>query len=135
MLLFWLTVATLIVGGVLASATLIIAKRPNAKQLIDQLTPIEGIVGCVALGLGIWNLIDIIPNIGGVFSTLRGILLFLGLLCLLGVGFLLAFSIIGKFLGPTGASIASKLAPFKGLMGLVCIGLGVFILLQYIFKF
>lgn len=131
MLLFWLTVATLIVGGLLASATLIIAKKPNAKQLIDQLTPIEGIVGCVALGVGIWNLIEIIPAIGTVFSTLRGILLFLGLLCLLGVGFLLAFSIIGKVLGPTGASIAAKLAPFKGLMGLACIGLGVFILFKF----
>ncbi len=134
-MLFWLTVVTLILAGALACSTLILGKRPDAKALMDKLAPFEGIIGCVALGIGLWNLIDTIPNIGSVFKSVIGIIAFLGTLSLIGVGFLLAMSIIGKFLGPTGAAIASKLAPFKILMGIICIALGIFIPLNtYVLK-
>ncbi len=34
-----------IAGGILAASALIIARKPNAKQLIDKLTPYQGWIG------------------------------------------------------------------------------------------
>lgn len=134
-LLGWLTIVTLILAGALAASALIIGKRPDAKAMMDKLVPFEGIIGCVALGIGLWGLIDIIPHIGGVFGSGLGIIGFLGTLCLLGVGFLLSFGIIGKFLGDAGKAVAGKLMPLKVLMGMFCLILGIFIPLNtYVLK-
>ena len=34
-----------IAGGILAASALIIARKPNAKELIDKLTPYQGWIG------------------------------------------------------------------------------------------
>lgn len=135
MLLFWLTIVTMIVAGALAASSLIIAKRPDAKQMMDKLAPIEGIVGIVALVLGLWNLIDTIGALSVVFSSVIGIIAFIGTLALIGVGFLLSLSILGKFMGQAGANIGAKLMPFKVLMGVISIIIGIFIPLNtYVLK-
>ena len=36
-----------ILGGILAASSLIIAKKPNAKELIDKLTPYQGWIGLI----------------------------------------------------------------------------------------
>ena len=131
MLQFWIAVAVLILAGALAAAPLIAGKNPSLGKMIDQLKPFEAILGIVALAIAIWGLINIIPNIGALFSSLRGIAGILGTLALLGVGFLLSFPMIGSALGPTGANLAKSLTPFKGLMGLVCVGLGIFSAVTY----
>ena len=38
-----------IAGGLLAASNLIIARKPNAKDLIDKLTPYQGWIGIVML--------------------------------------------------------------------------------------
>ena len=45
-----ITVVLLLAGGLLGAANLIVAKKPNAKELIDKLTPYQGWIG-VALVL------------------------------------------------------------------------------------
>jgi hypothetical protein len=36
-----------IAGGILAASALIIARKPNAKQLVDKITPYQGWIGIV----------------------------------------------------------------------------------------
>jgi len=46
-----------IAGGILAASALIIARKPNAKELIDKLTPYQGWIGVVMFGWGIWEIL------------------------------------------------------------------------------
>ena len=41
-----------ILGGLLASSSIIIAKKPNAKELIDKITPFQGWIGII---LAVWD--------------------------------------------------------------------------------
>ena len=133
-MLFWLTVVTMILAGALAAAPLILGNRPDSKALFDKLMPFEGIIGGVALVLGVIYLIDSIQVIDVLFSNIRGILLFSGVLSLLLTGFLLSLGILGKLLGPGVNNVATKLMPFKAIIGLVCALFGVLCIILYFTK-
>ncbi|HTL32277.1 MAG TPA: hypothetical protein VL326_04090 [Kofleriaceae bacterium] len=51
-----------ILGGILATSNIIVAKRPDAKQLIDRLTPYQVFIG---VGLVIVGLIDFVKSLKG----------------------------------------------------------------------
>jgi hypothetical protein len=51
-----------ILGGILATSNIIVAKRPDAKQLIDKLTPYQVFIG---VGLVIVGLIDFVKSLKG----------------------------------------------------------------------
>ena len=54
----YLWAAILIAGGILGCAGLIVAKKPDAKELIGKLQPFQAGIGLALLGFGIWNLLD-----------------------------------------------------------------------------
>ena len=49
-----------IAGGILAASSLIIARKPNAKDLIDKITPYQGWIGIVMFFWGVWGTLDCI---------------------------------------------------------------------------
>src|SRR5215470_7557295 len=51
-----ITSLILLAGGLLGAANLLIAKRPNARELIDKLVPFAGIIGIIML---LWGLRDL----------------------------------------------------------------------------
>ena len=121
-----------IAGGILAASGLIIASKPNAKQLIDKLTPYQGWIGICMFFWGIWECFDVLTNIGllktmplrWIFWTGSGV-------ADLVVGFLLGFGLITKYTlskSPAalakGQQIRAKLAVYQGLFGLLAIGMG-----------
>ena len=53
-----ISVLILLAGGILGAANLIVAKKPDAKVLIEKLTPFQGIIGIVMLVWGVWGLIN-----------------------------------------------------------------------------
>jgi hypothetical protein len=129
-----MTTAFLVVGGILAAASLIVAKKPNAQQLIDKLTPYQGWVGIVLFIWGIYDLIHLLGNIGVYFkaSVLISVFLLVAVPTELVVGFLLGFGLITKYAlsknataMEKGQQIRGKLAAFQGPLGLVAIGVGV----------
>ena len=61
----------LIAGGILAASGLIIAKKPDAKQLIDKLMPYQAIIGVVLLALGILNLLRWIGSVFGLITEVH----------------------------------------------------------------
>ena len=53
-----------IAGGILAASALIIARKPNAKELIDKLTPYQGWIGIVMFFWGIWGVLGSLRTLG-----------------------------------------------------------------------
>jgi hypothetical protein len=122
-----------IAGGLLAASNLIIAKKPNAKDLIDKLTPYQGWIGVVMFFWGIWGTFDCLR-----FMSLISVRPLFWTFWLassvadLVVGFLLGFGLITKYaLGKNAAAqvrgqqIRQKLAGYQGGFGLLAIVMGV----------
>jgi len=122
-----------ICGGIIAASNLIIARKPNAKDLIDKLTPYQGWIGIVMFFWGIWGMFDQLRFISLLSS--HPMLWILGLASAaadLVVGFLLGFGLISKYtLGKSAAAQArgqqfrARLAPWQGTFGLLAIAMGV----------
>jgi len=121
-----------IVGGLLAASALIIARKPNAKDLIDKLTPYQGWIGLVMFVWGVWDSITILRNISGLVHAPLIMLFAIAITVTdLAVGFLLGFGLLTKYaLGksPTalarGQQVRAKLATYQGVFGLAAIALG-----------
>ncbi|MBW2276982.1 MAG: hypothetical protein JRF63_05780 [Deltaproteobacteria bacterium] len=130
----------MIVAGILAAAGLIVSKKPEAKDLIDKLTPYQGWIGIVLFFWGIFDIINAIGVLawaGFVFFLIYLIVAILELL----LGFLLGFGLITKFAlskndeaKAKGQMIRGKLAPFQGILGFLAIAMAiVFIVLGFMF--
>jgi hypothetical protein len=131
-----------IAGGILAASALIIARKPNAKQLIDKLTPYQGWIGVVMFFWGIWEVLGVVRSMSLIsVYPVRWILFLAIAVADLVVGFLLGFGLITKWTlssSPAalarGQQIRGKLAGYQGAFGLLAIVTGVlFIVWPYIF--
>jgi hypothetical protein len=126
-----------IAGGILAASALIIARRPDAKQVIDRLTPYQGWIGLALFGWGVFDLIHLVRVIS--FFPHMPILFTVVTLCVvvdLLVGFLLGFGLITKYAlskSPQamkrGQELRVKLAKYQGAFGLAAICSGVTLLI------
>jgi hypothetical protein len=121
----------LAVLGVLGASSLIIARKPDAAQLIGKMAPYQGWIGAVSALWGVWIVISSILNLrwlsvapvywvtflaDGVLQALLGILL--------GVGVMKTFIKDAPAQAKMDQTVA-KLAPYQGTLGLIAIGLGV----------
>ena len=125
-----ITVVILLAGGLLGAANLIIAKKPNAKELIEKLTPYQGWIGVVLVLWGIWDLIGVLRSLG-TFSVFWLVWLVTAV-TELGLGFLLGYGLISKYvLGSSpqalekGQQLRARLANYQGPLGVVAIGLAI----------
>lgn len=122
-----------IAGGILAASSLIIARKPNAKDLIDKLTPYQGWIGLVMFFWGVWDTLGAVRMMS--LLSVRPLLWIFWLstsVIDLIVGFLLGFGLITKYaLGKSpqamarGQQIRAKLAGYQGTFGLLAIAAGV----------
>src|SRR5262245_9613058 len=114
-----------IAGGILAASTLIVAKKPNAKELINKLTPYTGWIVIVMLIWGICRGINIIRFLG--VRTHAPVLFLLVLATTVSdlvVGFLLGFGLITKYTmngnalaRARGEAIRTRLVPYQATFG------------------
>lgn len=119
-----------ILGGILASSSFIIAKKPNAKDLIDKLTPFQGWIGLILAFWGTWNAIQLVLNpkpIELVWIIALGI-------CVVEfvVGFVLGYGLISKYFlersevaKEKGQQLRIKLIKYQVPGGIILIILGV----------
>jgi len=121
-----------IAGGILAASALIVARKPNAKDLIDKLTPYQGWIGVIMFLWGVWAGIDCVTHLGllGTNPVFFAFWLASGAADLL-VGFLLGFGLITKYAlakNPAaearGQRIRARLVPYQGMCGLFAIAMG-----------
>lgn len=119
-----------IIGGLIATSSVIIAKKPNAKELLDKLTPYQGWIGVVLTFWGVWGIISLVLNIGNM-GTAWIIGLAVSVVEFI-VGFLLAYGLISKYLleknetaKEKGQALRLKLAKYQIPAGFILIVLGV----------
>jgi len=79
-----------IIGGIIAASSLIVAKKPNAQELLDKLTPFQGWIGVILL---IWSIQGILASIRffSIIGLATSAIMFI-------VGFLLAYGLLSKYL-------------------------------------
>jgi hypothetical protein len=121
----------LIVGGVVAASSLIVAKKPDAKAMLDKLVPFQALIGLVLLGFGVIFFVllgpvsafkaikeDALPAVANLGGVLIAIVL----------GFVFALpQIIRAAPGAEARAneMAQKIAPFQLLLGLAAAACGI----------
>jgi hypothetical protein len=118
-----------IAGGLLAASALIIARKPNAQQLIDKLTPMQGWIGILMFLWGIWDMLFCIRNFSALAHTPLFLVFALAITAAdLVVGFLLGFGLITKYTlrgnaaaMARGQAIRARLAPLQGAFGVLAV--------------
>jgi hypothetical protein len=87
-----------ILGGIIAASAFILKRKPNAKELIDKITPYQGWIGICMFGWGVWELIGSLTHMSLMkASMLLWLFWFLSAVADFGVGFLLGFGLISKY--------------------------------------
>lgn len=119
-----------ILGGILACAGLIISKKPDAKEILDKLTPFQAWIGVVLTIWGVWGIIQSFLNIGSIGMS-WGINLGISVAEFI-VGFLLAYGLISQYLleknetaKAKGQELRLKLTNYQVSAGIILIVLGV----------
>lgn len=120
----------LAVLGVLGASNIIIARRPDAKEMIGKLAPYQGWIGAISAIWGVWMVISSILSIGWLAVAPIYWVTYLadGVLQLL-LGLLLGVGVIKQFVKDPTANekmdqTIAKLAPYQGILGLIAIGVG-----------
>jgi D-alanyl-lipoteichoic acid acyltransferase DltB (MBOAT superfamily) len=130
-----------IAGGILAASALIVARKPNAKDLIDKLTPYQGWIGIVMFLWGIYATFTCVRYIGVLSDApILWTLSLASAVADLVVGFLLGFGLITKYTldgNPVararGQQLRERLARYQGAFGLLAIAMGtLYILWPYV---
>lgn len=117
---------TLIVLSILAVPSLLLAKKPNAKELLDKITPYQGWIGLVFCFWGVWGIIQAILNMGLLTDyPIWWITWLAGSVVEAVLGFLLGYGMINKLVlskneeaKKKGEALLAKLAPIQGKLGL-----------------
>lgn len=128
----------LIILGILAVPSLLLSRKPDAKEYLDKITPYQGWIGLVFCFWGIWGIIQSVLHIGSM-----GTYWIIGLavsVVTAALGFLLGYGMIQELLlskneeaMKKGAELKAKLAPMQGKFGIAAIILGLIAILVRIF--
>jgi hypothetical protein len=122
----------LVILGLLAVPSLILSKKPNAKELFDKVAPYQGWFGVVFALWGIWGIINSVLGIGllATWPILWISYLVVSVVCA-GLGFILGYGLIQKHAlsknekaKEAGEKVLAKLLPWQGTLGVIAIVLG-----------
>ncbi len=127
---------TLVLLSIIAVPSLVLSKKPNAKELLEKIEPYQGWIGLVFCFWGVWGIVTSILNIGWLTSApIWWITLLAGSIVEATLGFMLGFGLMNKlFLGKNekakekAAEIRSKIAPKQGKLGILGIVVGVWMI-------
>ena len=133
----------LFVLGFLAVPSLILAKKPNAKELFEKIAPYQGIIGIVGVLWGVWNIIGCIRFVSLLqLLPVLWILWLVAAVLMVGLGFILGYGLISKVAlskneqaAASGAALLQKLMPLQGKMGLLAIIVGVALIVAAVIYF
>ncbi|WP_299780698.1 hypothetical protein [uncultured Formosa sp.] len=134
---------TLILLSFIAVPSLLLSKKPNAKELLEKIEPYQGWIGLVCCFYGVWGIVFSILNLGWIttFPIWWGTLL-AGNIIQSILGFMLGFSLINKYvLSKNDAAkekaiiLREKLAPKQGKLGLVGLIVGAWMIVANILFF
>jgi hypothetical protein len=116
-----------ILGGVFALSSVIIANKPDARTLIDKLTPYQALIGLVLVILGVIDVVRALPYLSDAFTVnyiyAAVVLSMLAVSVLLGALFgmpQIAKMIAGRSPADHKAlEISHEIAPYQIILGLI----------------
>ena len=131
----------LFVLGALAAPGLVLAKRPDARELMAKITPYQGWIGAVSAVWGLWGIISSVLHMGSLkhspiywLTVLAVAVVQAALGLLLGVGVMKTFIKNPEAQAKMDQTIV-KLQPKQGKLGLVAMCLGVWMVIAgFLFK-
>ena len=126
---------TLIILGLLAAPSLLLSKKPNAKELLDKITPYQGWIGLVFCFWGIWGVIQAILSLSLLSAfPIWWITWIAGSAISAVLGFILGYGMINKLLlskneeaKKKGEALLARLAPIQGKLGLIGVIVGIWV--------
>ncbi len=127
---------TLILLSLIAVPSLILSKKPNAKELLEKVEPYQGWLGIVFCFWGVWGIISSILNVGWLSSfPIWWITLLAGNIVSATLGFMLGSGLINKlFLSKNDVAKAraeelrTKIAPKQGKLGILGLIVGIWMI-------
>ncbi len=131
---------TLIILGILAAPSLLLSKKPNAKELLDKVTPYQGWIGLLFCFWGIWGIIQAVLNLGLMGSYPIWWITWLASSSVEAIlGFILGYGMINKLVlskneeaKKKGEQLLAKLAPIQGKLGLFGVVVGAWVIVASI---
>ncbi|WP_025742768.1 hypothetical protein [Aquimarina pacifica] len=128
---------TLILLSIIAVPSLLLAKKPNAKELLEKIEPYQGWIGLAFCFWGVWGIISSVLSISWLStSPIWWITLLAGSVMQAILGFMLGFGMINKLvLGKNEAAkekaslLREKIAPKQGKLGVLGLIVGVWIII------
>ena len=135
----YLHLALLILAGILALSAFIVAKKPDAKAMIDKLVPFQAFIGVGLLAVSIINWVRV--GIGTPFQLMKfwalgGITLIGAIFSGIVLGFLFGMPQIAKWIpGESSAEnkaleLSKKIAPIQMIVGVIALVSGLLFLLM-----
>src|SRR5262245_58481694 len=127
-----ITGLVLVVLGVLAAASSIVARRPDARVYIDKLLPYQGWFGFIACLWGIWIIISAILNLNWFSYVPVWWLTYLATGALIAsLGLLLGYALLTKFILSHSAEAVRRgehlrlsIVPYQIMLGYAAVILG-----------
>lgn len=128
-----LYIIILIALGIAAASSLIVAKKPNAKDLLDKLVPFQGWLGVIVCIIGIWRVIEGILNINILsIAPLVWIIWMVVAVVELVLGFIMGFGLLNTYLfsrnaktEEKGQQLIARLQPLQVKFGIAAIVIGI----------
>ncbi len=128
---------SLVFLSIVAVPSLILSKKPNAKELLEKIEPYQGWIGLVFCIWGVWGIISAILNLGWLTTApIWWVTLLAGSIVEAGLGFLLGYGTISKlFLSKNAEAkekaekLRGKIAPKQGKLGILGIAVGVWMII------
>ncbi|MUH35982.1 hypothetical protein D9O36_09025 [Zobellia amurskyensis] len=122
----------LVLLSIVAVPSLLLSKKPNAKELLEKVEPYQGWIGIIFCFWGVWGVITAILNLGWLStSPIWWATFLIGNVVSAGLGFMLGSGLINKlFLSNSEAArikaeeLRAKIAPKQGRLGIVGIAVG-----------
>lgn len=123
---------SLILLSIIAVPSLILAKKPNAKELLEKIEPYQGWIGLIFCFWGVWGIISAFLNMGWLTSApIWWSTLLAGSVVEAGLGFMLGFGMINKLILSKNEEakekaelLREKIAPKQGKLGILGIAVG-----------
>jgi hypothetical protein len=124
----------LIILGMLGAANIIIAKKPDARVIIEKFSPYQGWIGVVALFYGVFEVIQAIGLMGmlgnGLWQMLWWVTFLASAALQISLGLLLGVGTVKTFVKEPRVTeklttLSQKLAPYQGTLGLISMATGV----------
>jgi hypothetical protein len=125
--------------GALAVPNLILARRPDARRLLDKITPFQGWIGLIS---AVWGIVQIIALInaltwlrGGVRGLFEFILFAAFVVTQTSLGFILGIGVMKTFIKDVKAQakmdeVVAKILPYQATLGVVALVTGILIVVD-----